>query len=94
MTINAVRTSRYWVINCNAAVRSTISKCVRYKIFRGIFQQQQMTDLPKDRISEEPNSGIVELICLDPLPLRTVARKRNDMVHYSLAFHQEQCILK
>ena len=54
MVINAVRTSRYWVINCNAAVRSTISKCVRYKIFRGIFQQQQMTDLPKDRISEEP----------------------------------------
>ena len=46
MTINAVRTSRYWVINCNAAVRC--------KIFRGIFQQQQMADLPKDRISEEP----------------------------------------
>ena len=26
MTITAVRTSGYWVINCNAAVRSTISK--------------------------------------------------------------------
>ena len=54
MTINAVRTSGYWVINCNAAVRSIISKCVRCKNLRGKFQQQQMADLPKDRISEEP----------------------------------------
>ena len=37
MTINAVRTSGYWVINCNAAVRSTITKCVRCKILRGKF---------------------------------------------------------
>ena len=54
MTINAVRASGYWVINCNAAVRSTISKCVRCKILRRKFQQQKMADLPKDRISEEP----------------------------------------
>ena len=51
--INAVRTSRYWVINCNAAVRCTMLKCVRCKIHSGKFQQQQMADLPKDRISEE-----------------------------------------
>ena len=35
MTINALRTSGYWVINCDAAVRSTISKCDRCKILRG-----------------------------------------------------------
>ena len=39
MAINAVRATGYWVINCNAAVRSTISKCVRCKILRGKFQQ-------------------------------------------------------
>ena len=39
MTINSVRTSGYWVINCNAAVGSTISKFVRCKILRGRFQQ-------------------------------------------------------
>ena len=53
MRINAVGTSGYWVINCNAAVRSTTSECVRCKILRGKFQQQQMANLPKDRISEE-----------------------------------------
>ena len=54
MTINAaaVRTSGYSVIKCNAGVRSTISKCVRCKILKGKLQQQQMEDLPKDRISE------------------------------------------
>ena len=41
MTVNAARISRYWVINCNAAIRSTISKCVSCKILRGKFQQQQ-----------------------------------------------------
>ena len=40
MKTNAVRASGYWVINCNAAVRSTISKCVRCKILRSKFQQQ------------------------------------------------------
>ena len=54
MTINAVRASEYWMINYNTAVRSTMSKCVRCKILRGKFQQQQMADLPKDSISEEP----------------------------------------
>ena len=55
MTINAVRrTSGYCVINCNAAFRSTISKCVRYKMLSGKFRQQQMAYLHKDRISEEP----------------------------------------
>ena len=52
MAINAVRTSGYWMINCNAAVRSIISKCVRCKNLRVKFQQQ-MTDLPKDRLSQE-----------------------------------------
>ena len=42
MTITAVRTSGYWVINCNAAVRSTISKCVKSKTLRGKLQQQQI----------------------------------------------------
>ena len=54
ITINAVRTSGHWLINCNAEVRSTISKCVRCKILRGKFQQHQMAYLPKDTISEEP----------------------------------------
>ena len=54
MTINAVRTSGYWMLNCNAAVRSILSKCVRCKNLSGKFQQQLMADLPKDRISEEP----------------------------------------
>ena len=54
MTINAVRTSGYLVINCNAAVRSIIPKCVRCKNLRCKLQQQQMADLHKDWISEEP----------------------------------------
>ena len=40
------------------------------------------------------HSFIVELICLDSLPPRMVARKGKDMVHYLHAFYQEHSILK
>ena len=34
--------------------RCIILKCVRCKQLRGRLQQQKMTDLPKERMSEEP----------------------------------------
>ena len=83
MTINAVRTSGYWVINCNAAVRSTISKCVRCKILRGKFQQQQIADLPKDRISEEPPFSYCGIDMFGPF---TVKDGRNEKKRYGGLF--------
>ena len=83
MTINAVRASGYWVINCNAAVRSTISKCVRCKILRGKFQQQQMADLPKDRISEEPPFSYCGIDMFGPF---TVKDGRKEKKRYGALF--------
>ena len=83
MTINAVRTSGYWVINCNAAVRSTISKCVRCKILRSKFQQQQMADLPKDRISEEPPFSYCGIDMFGPF---TVKDGRKEKKRYGALF--------
>ena len=75
ITINSVRTSGYWVINCNAAVRSTISKFVRCKILRGRFQQHQLADLPKDRISEEPQFIYFGIDMFGPFTVKVVVRK-------------------
>ena len=54
ITINYIRSSGFWIINCNAAVRSYISKCVACRHLRGNFKQQKMASLPSDRLCEEP----------------------------------------
>ena len=53
ITMNCIRSSCFWV-NCNAVVRSYISKCVTCRHLRGNFQQQKMASLPSDRLCEEP----------------------------------------
>ena len=76
MRINAVGTSGYWVINCNAAVRSTTSECVRCKILRGKFQQQQMANLPKDRISEEAPFSYCGIDIFEPFTVKDGCKEK------------------
>ena len=54
ITINQIRSSGFWVINCNSVVKSFVSACVACRHLRGKFQQQKMTNLPKDRMCEGP----------------------------------------
>lgn len=51
--------SGFWVIGLNIAVRSMISKSVRYKHITGRFQQQIMVDLPRDRLRNGPKNNAV-----------------------------------
>ena len=53
ITMNYIRSSGFWIINCNAAVRSYISKCVTCRHLRGNFQQQKMASLPSNSLCEE-----------------------------------------
>ena len=52
--MNYIRSSGFWIINCNAASISYISKCVTCRHLRRDFQQQKMASLPSDRLCEEP----------------------------------------
>ena len=56
ITINELRGQGYWIINCTSAVKSVISKCVDCRQFRGKVCQQNMGDLPSDRLTQEPPS--------------------------------------
>ena len=53
--MNYIRSSGFWNISCNAAMRYYISKCVTCRHLRGNFQLQKMTSLPSDRLCEEPS---------------------------------------
>ena len=57
MTINEIRSNGFWVINCTAAVKSMISKCVDCRKLHGKTCQQKMSDLPEERLIEEPPSS-------------------------------------
>ena len=50
--MNYNRSSGFWIINCNAAVRSYTSVTCRH--LRENFQQQKMASLPSYRLCEEP----------------------------------------
>ena len=54
MTINEIRSNGFWVINCTAAVKSMISKCVNCRKLRGKACQQKMSHFPEERRIEEP----------------------------------------
>ena len=54
MIINEIPSHVYWIINCTIAVKSVISKCIECRKLRGKICQQEMGNLPADRLSEEP----------------------------------------
>ena len=54
MTINDIRSNDFWVINCTAAVKSMISKCLDCRKLRGKTCQQKMSDFREKQLIEEP----------------------------------------
>ena len=54
MTINEIKSNGFWVINCTAAMKSKISKCDDFRKLHGKSCQQKMSDLPEQRLIEEP----------------------------------------
>ena len=54
ITLNEIRTSGYWVIQGNSAVKEMISRCVTCRRLKRKSVKQIMTNLPQDRLNEKP----------------------------------------
>ncbi|XP_066920334.1 uncharacterized protein [Clytia hemisphaerica] len=54
ITMNAVRTAGYWIVNLNSLTRSIIKDCVKCRRNRGKCSTQLMADLPTERTEEVP----------------------------------------
>ena len=52
-TTNEIRSNGYWVINMNTCVRSVIYHCVKCRLLKGRFGEQQTANLPVDRLKPE-----------------------------------------
>ena len=54
ITLNALRTSGFWIINVSSLVGRTIHQCVICRKVRSSTRVQKMADLPEDRCHEAP----------------------------------------
>ena len=54
ITAAAIHNAGFYIYHCSKAVRKVMSNCVVCRRLRGPFLQQQMSDLPCDRLVESP----------------------------------------
>lgn len=53
-TEGPVRASGLWIVGAKRAISSMVFKCVICRRLRGKLEQQQMADLPQERLKQEP----------------------------------------
>ena len=54
MTLNAIRANGYWIVGGTSAVGSCIWSCVVCRKMRSAMIEQEMADLPEDRVEPAP----------------------------------------
>ena len=52
ITLNKIRSSGYWIVDANSAMKNIIYNCVVCHRYRGRFGEQKMADLPSRRLNE------------------------------------------
>ena len=83
VTLNEIRTSGYWVIQGNSAVKEVISRCVTCRRFRGKVGNQIMADLPQDRLKKEPPFSYCGVDMFGPFEIK---ERRNTLKQYGALF--------
>ena len=83
MTINEIRSNCFWVISCTAAMKSMILKCVDCRKLCGKTCQQKMSDLPEERLIEEPPFSYCVVDMFGPF---LVKEGRKIHKHYGVMF--------
>ena len=82
-TLQEIRNSGIWIINCNRLVRHVIYNCVKCRSMRGRFGQQIIADLPKDRVNEAPPFTYCGIDLFGPF---IVKERRSEMKRYGALF--------
>ena len=54
MTLNELRSNRFWIIGGSSAIRYYIKNHVSCERLGGIIEEQKMADLPSDRLEPAP----------------------------------------
>ena len=54
LTLNELRQCGFWIVGASSAIRSLIHRCVVCHKLRGKLGEQKMSDIPKERITNDP----------------------------------------
>ena len=87
-TLNHIRQNGFWIIGGSSAVSCFISKCLTCKRFRSLPQQQKMSDLPIDRLQEEPPFTYTGVDLFGPLYIK---ERRSVLKRYGVIFTCLSC---
>ena len=82
-TLNEVRQRGFHIINGNSRVRHAIFRCVTCRKYRGKVGEQQMADLPSDRVEESPPFTYAAVDMFGPFWIK---EKRKEMKRYCALF--------
>lgn len=82
-TINAVRSSGYWIPRLSQAVSSFIRQCVLCRKLRRPAEGQRMSDLPTERVEPSPPFSYCGMDVFGPFPIK---KGRKEHKRYGLIF--------
>ena len=83
ITLNQVRSSGYWIVGANLAVKNFIYRCVDCERLRGRFGEQKMEDLPACRLTETAPFRHCGVDIFDPF---IVKQRRSEVKRYGTMF--------
>ncbi|XP_067945274.1 uncharacterized protein [Watersipora subatra] len=81
--LTTVRQDGYWLIAGRRTAKDLIGQCVRCKKLRGRASQQQMGELPAERIELAPPFTNTGIDCFSPF---SVKERRTELKRYGLLF--------
>ena len=96
MTMSAIRSAGFWIINLNSSVSSLIHHCVTCSRLRRLPSVQKMSELPTERTNASPPFSYVGVDFFGPFEVKDGRKysKRYGVIFtclYSRAVHVEVC---
>ena len=83
ITLNEIRSSGYWIVDANSAVKNIIHNCVECRRHRGRLGEQKMANLPSCRLNESAPFTHCGIDMFGPI---VVKQRRSEVKRYGAMF--------
>ena len=83
LTLNELRQCGFWIVSASSAIRSLIHRCVVCHKLRGKLGEQRMSDIPIERISNDPPLTHCGVDMVGPF---TIKERRSELKRYGTLF--------